>query len=308
MCLYPRLFKNPKYKPNKKNGGVVPPLLDKRVMAIPVGCGKCMACRRKASREWAVRLSEDCREYKDGKFVTFSFNNESLKKLGELAKGESYYEEQNDIARIAVRRFLERWRKKYKKSVRHWMITELGGKRSRIHLHGVLYTNENTETIEKIWKYGHVFIGHTYNEKSINYMVKYMYKVDNKHKGFVGKKFSSAGIGSGYIKRADSKSNVYKKGKTNELYVSRQGRKMTLPIYYRNKIYSEEEKEKLWLEKLDKEYRYINGVKVKIEKGSDNAMKVLKEERRRSKKLGYGELEGWKAINYIESRRKLIDG
>ena len=42
MCLYPRLIKNPKYKPNKKNGGRVPPILDSRVLAVPIGCGKCL--------------------------------------------------------------------------------------------------------------------------------------------------------------------------------------------------------------------------------------------------------------------------
>ena len=46
MCLYPRLIKNPKYKPNKKNGGQVPPILDSRVLAVPIGCGKCLECKK----------------------------------------------------------------------------------------------------------------------------------------------------------------------------------------------------------------------------------------------------------------------
>jgi len=37
MCLYPKLIKNPKYKPNKKNGGIVPELKDIRVLAVPIG-------------------------------------------------------------------------------------------------------------------------------------------------------------------------------------------------------------------------------------------------------------------------------
>ena len=42
---------------------------------------------------------------------------------------------EDGIATLAVRRFLERWRKKYKKSVKHWFVTELGGKfTERIHL------------------------------------------------------------------------------------------------------------------------------------------------------------------------------
>ena len=34
MCLYPRLIKNPKYKENKKNGGVIPAFLDERVFIV----------------------------------------------------------------------------------------------------------------------------------------------------------------------------------------------------------------------------------------------------------------------------------
>ena len=35
-----------------------------------------------------------------------------------------------------------------------------------------------------------------------------------------------------------------------------------LPIYYKNKIYTDEEKEKLWIEKQERGYRYICGEKV----------------------------------------------
>ena len=43
------------------------------------------------------------------------------------------------------------------------------------------------------------------------------------------------------------------------------GGKTALPIYYRNKIYSEEEREKLWLNKLDNNVRWIEGIKVKAD-------------------------------------------
>ena len=59
MCLYPKLIANPKYKANKKNGGNVPPIFDKRVLTIPIGCGKCIECKKKKAREWQVRLSEE---------------------------------------------------------------------------------------------------------------------------------------------------------------------------------------------------------------------------------------------------------
>ena len=47
MCLYPKLIKNRKYIANKKNGGVIPAVLDERVKLVSVGCGKCMECKKR---------------------------------------------------------------------------------------------------------------------------------------------------------------------------------------------------------------------------------------------------------------------
>ena len=52
MCYYSQLIKNPKYTPNKKNGGVVPYMADKRVGLVPIGCGECKECRKAKQREW----------------------------------------------------------------------------------------------------------------------------------------------------------------------------------------------------------------------------------------------------------------
>ena len=58
MCLYPKLISNRKYQTTKKNGGVIPPVNDKRTLLVPVGCGNCMECKQKKAREWKVRLNE----------------------------------------------------------------------------------------------------------------------------------------------------------------------------------------------------------------------------------------------------------
>ena len=66
---------------NKKNGGEIPVVPDQRVLWVPVGCGKCMECRKQKTRQWQVRLQEDIRTNKNGKFVTFTFSDEELNKL-----------------------------------------------------------------------------------------------------------------------------------------------------------------------------------------------------------------------------------
>ena len=147
-------------------------------------------------------MNEEIKHDRTGKFITLTFSNEELDKLIQ----ETGIQESNAVATIAVRRFLERWRKKYKKSVKHFLITELGHNGTeRIHLHGILFTNEKTETILEIWKYGMIWIGQYINEKTINYIMKYITKVDEDHKGFKAVILTSAGIGKQYTENKHKK-------------------------------------------------------------------------------------------------------
>ncbi|AYQ58127.1 putative VP4 [Microviridae sp.] len=289
MCLYPKLIINKKYTPNKKNGGKVPPISDIRTMYVPVGCGRCLECKKQKKREWQVRLLEDIKEFKNAKFITLTFRDEEIIKLKEEVINASEYDTQNEIATLAVRRFLERWRKKFKKSIRHWLVTELGHTGTeRIHLHGILYTDIEKDEIEKIWKYGYIWVGNYVNNRTINYIVKYINKVDTLHKGYNSKILCSPGIGRYYLKRSDKNRNKFNGTNTIEYYRTNDGSKLNLPTYYRNHLYTEEEREKLWLHKLDKEERYVLGQKISIKNGEDDYYKLLKIARMDNIKLGYG--------------------
>lgn len=292
MCLYPKLLKNKKYTATKKNKGIIPALTDRRIEYVAVGCGKCMECMKKKKREWQVRLNEEIRHDKTGKFVTLTFDKYALEYLHTKLDGipDDYDTLQNELATKGTRMFLERWRKKYKKSVKHWLITERGGNNTeRIHIHGLLFTDVPRETIEKLWKWGNIFIGDYVNEKTINYIIKYCNKQDEKHKGFTPKILTSSGIGKSYLNRIDSKKNKYNGKLTEELYRTRTGTKLSLPIYYRNKLYTEEEREELWKNLLDKEERWVMGEKIDISEGEEEYFKTLKHYRKLNKQLGYGD-------------------
>lgn len=307
MCLYPKLLKNKKYTATKKNKGNIPAMKDDRVMWVAVGCGRCMECAKKLARNWRVRLQEELRINNQGKFVTLTFSNEELLKLYDEIKikiNETKIPE-NEIATIAVRRFLERWRKKHKKSVKHWLITELGHNGTeRIHLHGLIFT-ENSEDIYKLWYYGNVYIGDYVNDKSINYIVKYVTKMDIDHKGYKPKILCSPGIGSNYLNRSDSLTNIYNGNKTKEFYRTKNGTKLALPTYYRNKIYTEEERELLWLNLLDKNIRYIGGVEVPAD-NEDLIFNIIEQKRILNKQLGFGDdSKEWDISNYKNKIRLL---
>lgn len=312
MCLYPRIIKNRKYQKSKKNGGVIPAISDKRTAYVPVGCQKCMECKKQKARGWSVRLQEDIRINKNAKFVTLTFSEESLNKIDKTIRKLSGYELDNEIAKKAMRWFLERWRKEFGKSVRHWGATELGGtKTERIHIHCLLWTDESIEVIQKHWQYGKAILGdgrgtHYVNDETIGYIVKYLSKMDKVHPEYNSKMFVSPGIGNGYMKRKDAELNKYKEGGTREEYTTRKGVKMAMPVYWRNKLYSEEEKEKLWIEKLDKEERWINGVRVDISNGEEEYYKLLEEARSKNKRYGYGDnTVNWERRKYENERRNL---
>lgn len=307
MCLYPKLIKNKRYTVTKKNGGIIPPIFDERTLYVPIGCGKCIECMKQKKRNWQVRLLEEIKHDKTGKFVTLTFSEEALEDLGNnisIKNLNSIIE--NEIATLAVRRFLERWRKKHKKSVKHWFITELGHNGTeRIHIHGVIFTNE-IEDIKVLWKYGHIWIGDYVNEKTINYIVKYCNKLDTQHKGYIPKIMTSAGIGKKFIERIDSRINKFKGDETIEYYKTNDGSKLSLPIYYRNKLYSEEERQMLWINKLDQQVRYVGGEKIDVSNNDNEYNKALDYYRKLNKRLGYGsdEIE-WSKSTFVENREKL---
>ena len=323
MCLFPKLIKNPKYRVNKKNKGIVPEMKDLRVGMVPIGCGWCMECLKQKANEWRVRLAEEIRSSEgDWSFVTFTFSDESVKHLTEIIwKQEKIegYALDNEIATVAVRRFLERWRRKYKKSLRHWFITELGHEGTEnVHLHGIVKTRDLDE-VERVWNNGRVPYGFIWkgkkkrerlvnyvNEKTISYMVKYATKADGQHRGYKPKILCSKGIGAGYMKRLDAKLNEFKKnGETKDFYRTRTGYKVGLPIYYRNKIYSDEEKEELWLRKLDENKRYVGGEEIDAD-DDETYYKLLEFYRKKNRKLGFGSPLDWDSRQYEFMRRKLL--
>lgn len=264
MCLYPTFLKNPKYKPNKKNKGKPPICTDRRLFYIPVKCGCCIECRKEKQREWRVRLEEELRS-NFGYFTTLTISPEGIKEIEEKTSLK-WEENPNEIATKALRLFLERVRKETKKSIKHWCVTELGEKKDRIHLHGIFFGQKSAELIRKHWKYGFVFIGDYCNTRSINYMSKYMLKVDIKHPTFKQIVLASAGIGAGYFKRS---AYLWQKQNYENIdvatYTFRNGTKMAMPKYYKNKIFTEKEREKMWINNLNRGLLWIYGEKVKAD-------------------------------------------
>ena len=112
-----------------------------------------------------------------------------------------------------------------------------------------------------------------------------------------------------YKNRLDSNRNLYKKNETKEYYVDKEGIKNSLPKYYRNQLYSEEERELLWLEKLDKNERWVLGVRIDVStyEGEEEYYRALSDAQNKNKRLGYGSNEiDWERKKYEIDRRNML--
>lgn len=327
MCYYGQYIDNGRYKANKTNRGIIPPVYDIRVLQVPIGCGRCKECREQRAREWQVRLLEDIKDNHNGNFTTLTFNTESLRELAHdvrnwiIVDGKRTrfkreikgYMLDNEICKRAMRLFNERWRRKYKKAIRHWMITELGHENTEhVHMHGILYTPEGQEAINERWGYGFTQIGkwengihiNYVNEQTVNYMIKYVSKMDFLHSEYYPKILCSPGIGSGYIKRAEY--NQFRYEDTIEGYKTRTGHVISLPTYYRNKIYTDNEREALWINQLDKNWRYIGKERVRAD-DIKTIEQLTEYYRKENTILGYGNnMKDYDKIEYEERRRIII--
>lgn len=324
MCLYPRLAPNPKYKPNKKNGYNPPQVKDPRVLWIPIACQNCIECRNKKANEWRTRLMEDLKQHTNGKFVTYTFSNEAIAHLYKDIKKSNGYETDNEIATLAIRRYLTKHIKQYKKSLRHWLVTELGHHGTEnIHLHGIIWTNTNMKDIEALWSYGEKQTPYGYmwtgyideqtgeiqnyvNSATVNYIIKYIIKIDNDHKTFKSRILTTPGIGGQYHNSINARRNKYAGVRTNETYRTQTGNEIGIPIYWRNKIYSEDNREALWLQKLDKQERWVCGEKISVANSTKGYNALVEWHRKRSKALGYGDNNpNWKLKEYEAQIRNL---
>lgn len=327
MCLYITIGRNAKYQKNKKNRGKIPPVLDDRALAVPRPCGRCKQCREEAAREWRIRLLEDIKVNTNGKMVTLTLSNQSYtelyneipsekinpRKQDQIIKIDGYLRD-NEIAKLAVKRFRERWRREFGKSIRHWLVTELGHNGTEnIHLHGIVWTNRSFKTIRRIWKYGYIWPRPGAEEKAnyvsartVNYSVKYIHKMDLMHKTYKSIVLSSAGMGKNYLDSPNRKRNIYNGKDTDMTYVSAEGYKMAMPKYYKRKLYNDSLRENLWMHTLDKDHVFINGIKIK-KNNKTGIRKIIKEARLENKNLGYGtNIPNLKRKKYEHERRKLV--
>ena len=111
------------------------------------------------------------------------------------AQWEWLKENVNEIATKEVRLFLERIRQtnREKKSIKHWIVTEKGHTNTRrIHIHGIFWYPNKARLSYLLNK----CYGRYVNEKTINYVSKYMTKKDEDNPDYISIVLCSKGLGA----------------------------------------------------------------------------------------------------------------
>jgi len=210
---------------------------------IPVPCGKCPPCMKRRTSGWSFRLVKEGDVSNSALFVTLTYDTKyvPITKKGYLT-----------LCKDDVQRFFKRLRKLTTEKIKYFIVGEYGTQKMRPHYHIILF-NANREMIARAWakdgrELGSIFIGDV-SEASIGYTLKYMQKPgkipihqnDDRQKEF---QLMSKGLGKSYLTQKMIK--WHKEDLEQRMYIPmKDGKKIAMPRYYKDKMYSESEKNRI---------------------------------------------------------------
>lgn len=230
---------------------------------IDVPCGKCPACIERKSNDWAARVYYEWLYSKISQFCTLTYSDEFLPMSDVTIQLGSYIEQHYlpTLSKEHVQKFMKRFRKMCGNGIRFFLGGEYGEDGGRPHYHLMLvdypikYNDELVDIIKSAWSYGNVETGDTNIQRCI-YVAKYIYSsstFDFRYITGLQKPFTlqSRRPGLGYKYYQDKKIIDYYNSTLDKSISIDDGKKLGMPRYYRDKIFTQENKELLyknWLE------------------------------------------------------------
>lgn len=203
---------------------------------INVPCGKCPPCKLRRVQEWVFRLLIEERHSFSSYFITLTYDTQHVP----ITKNGFMTLDKRD-----VQLFMKRLRKHNSAKLTYYTAGEYGDQKYRPHYHMILFNLEDQESIFKAWDLGDVHIGKVTGD-SIAYTAKYidkqkripLHRNDDRVKEF---SLMSKGIGKQFL--TDQMVKYYKNDVSRNHVVKGSGHIEALPRYYRNKIFTDQEKE-----------------------------------------------------------------
>lgn len=188
-----------------------------------------------------------------------------------------------------VQKFMKRLRHYQDSKIKYYLCGEYGELKSRPHYHAIMFNLENITAVNEAWNMGATHFGSVTN-KSIAYTVKYLDKKRRKRRhsreDYLDEfSLMSKGIGKSYLT-----SRMIKWHKENMFgFYYKNGKKMPLPRYYRDRIFDDREKLLLRLQYLEEQKKKEERDKVylKYNYGDSMTLEQLQHVRKLNRHIKY---------------------
>jgi len=248
MCITPlRVMKNVQANVNQQS-------------SIPVPCGKCPECVSRRTSAWSFRLMQQEKKSIYSLFITLTYDTEHvpITPNGFMSLSRTTYERKRNGKMRQISSDLQQFLRKLRKSIegnpeakpiKYYAVGEYGGITKRPHYHLIIF-NATESQIEAVWKNGKTYYG-TVTGASIGYCLKYISKPkripehvnDDRVPEFA---IMSKGLGQNYV--TDEILTYHQADLTNRMcLILEGGKKASMPRYYKNLIYTEEQKKQIGL-------------------------------------------------------------
>lgn len=217
-----------------------------------VPCGKCVNCMRNKQNDWIFRLSQEQLSWQYTYFVTLTYRDNDLHFVCSLKGSHGNHAEFSCLNKRDIQLFLKRLRKNIKGKLKYIICGEYGDTTLRPHYHGLLFSDceLDRDVVLKSWNHQDIVYNCfdvAYEGAAAGYVTKYLTKsvllpkyiqlADRQIKPFI---MCSKGLGISYLENPEV-FNFHKDG--SETYVVRDGIKYSIPRYYREKIFTDKQKE-----------------------------------------------------------------
>lgn len=219
---------------------------------ITVPCGKCVNCLKTKTNEKVYRLLTEAEHWKVQRFVTFTFDDDHLCDL--------------DSAKHLIQNFHKILRKHDSQDFKFFVVPEYGDRTSRLHFHGLYFTNNLgfDALLQRFWNYGFISIGDV-QPASVRYVCKYINKQEIK-----SRVMQSKGIGLSCLTLRFCQWFI----ENMPLTLSFRGHRYPVPKYLYDKIFGDDKHLKT-LYSFKRIAYYETQIKNKLDKYGDDYYRLM---------------------------------
>lgn len=224
MCVTPYNVKNPHYRGGSDQ------------LYIPVPCGKCPACLARRTSAWSFRLLQEDKVASCALFITLTYDNDhvNISPNGFMTLVKKDWQDFMKRVRFASPTLPK---------IKYYCAGEYGSQTMRPHFHAIIF-GADREIIERCWTKGSVWFGDV-SGASVAYTAKYINKgkvipVHANDDRVPECSMMSKGLGISYL--SDAVVKYHQEDLSRNYVVLDGGVKVSLPRYFREKIYSEQDR------------------------------------------------------------------